>query len=133
MLIYDHISAAFVTLCGIGLLSNIPLDVILPASYFGFGILWTVNGFTKIPLTAHYSLNDYGGEGMLTNPLFIKTNRILTLCWGILYLLMTVWTAVLMGLGVEWIGTLNSLLPIAMSFFTLWFQKWYPAKVARGD
>ena len=34
--------------------------------------------------------------------------------------------------GAVWIATLNSLLPMAMSFFTLWFQKWYPAYVARG-
>lgn len=132
MLTFDHISVACVTLCSMGLLMDIPLTIILPVSYLGFGILWTVNGFTKIPLTAHYSLNDYGGEGMLQNPLFIKTNRILTLCWGFLYLLMTLWTAVLMGFGAEWIGTLNSLLPMGMSFFTIWFQKWYPAHIARG-
>ena len=69
---------------------------------------------------------------MLSNPLFIKTNRILTLCWGILYLVMTLWTLSLMGWGITWVGTLNSLLPLGMSIFTVWFQKWYPAKVARG-
>lgn len=132
MLVYDHISAAAVTLCSVALLCDVSVQIVLPVSYLGFGLLWTVNGFTKIPLTAHYSLNDYGGEGMLGNPLFIKTNRILTLCWGILYLLMTLWTSVLMGLGVEWIGTVNSVLPMLMSFFTIWFQRWYPAKVARG-
>ena len=132
MLVYDHISAAFVTLCGIALLTELPMAAVLPASHLSFGLLWTVTGFGKIPLTANYSANDYGGEGMLDNPLFIKTNRILTLCWGILYLLMTFWTVLLMGLGISWIGTLNSLIPMAMSFFTVWFQKWYPAKVARG-
>lgn len=130
---FDHISALAVTLCGILLLTDVALTVVLPLSYFLFGLLWTVTGFLKIPLTAHYSLNDYGGEGMLSNPLFLKTNRILTLCWGILYLLMTLWTVVLMGFGCHWIGTVNSLLPMGMSFFTVWFQKWYPAKVARGD
>ena len=99
----------------------------------GFGLLWTLNGFTKLPLTAHYSLNDYGGEGMLSNPLFLKTNRILTLGWGILYMAMTVWTAVMFRFGVSWIGTLNALLPAAMSIFTVWVQKWYPAHVARGN
>ena len=131
-LIFDHISAACVSLCSIGILLDVPMQIVLPVSYLGFGALWTVGGFMRIPLTAHYSLNDYGGENMLSNPLFIKTNRILTLCWGILYLLMTLWTIVLMAAGIQWIGTLNSLLPMAMSFFTVWFQKWYPAKVARG-
>lgn len=133
MLVFDHISSAAVTLCSLLLILGIPMQIVLPVSYFGFGILWTVNGFTHLPLTAHYSANDYGGEGMLTNPLFIQTNRILTLCWGILYLLMTIWTAVLLRNDAEWVATLNSILPLAMSFFTIWFQKWYPAKVARGN
>lgn len=131
-LIFDHISAAAVTILCLLLLIGVPVGIILPVSYLAFGILWTVGGFAKIPLTAHYSLNDYGGESMLHNPLFIKTNRILTLCWGILYLLMTLWTVFLLHLGMNWVGTVNSLLPMLMSFFTIWFQRWYPAKVARG-
>lgn len=133
MLIFDHISVACVTLCSLLLLVGVSLNLVLPLSYLGFGILWAGNGITKIPLTAHYSLNDYGGEGMLTNPLFMKTNRILTLCWGILYLLMPVWTVVLLGIGFEWVRTVNSILPAVMSVFTIWFQKWYPAWVARGN
>lgn len=132
MLVYDHISAAAVTVLSSLLLLDAPMGVVLPLSYLGFGLLWTVNGFGKIPLTAHYSLNDYGGEAMLSNSLFLKTNRILTLCWGLLYLAMTVWTVVLLSMGLEWIGTVNSILPALMSIFTVWFQKWYPAKVARG-
>jgi len=133
MLIFDQISAAFISLLSVALLVDIPVQTLLPISYLGFGVLWTVNGFTKIPLTAHYSVNSYGGEEMLTNPLFLKTNRILTLCWGVLYLLMTLWTALLLRTGAEWIATANSLLPLGMSFFTIWFQKWYPAHVARGN
>lgn len=132
LLVFDHISAAFVSLCALAALLGMPMVWVLPASYLGFGLLWTVMGFGKIPLTAHYSLNDYGGENMLSNPLFLKTNRILTLCWGILYLAMTVWTLVLLRSGAGLIATLNSLLPMGMSLFTLWFQKWYPAYVARG-
>lgn len=132
LLIFDRIGAACVGLCSLELLAGAPMDWVLPASYLGFGLLWTVNGFTRIPLTAHYSLNDYGGEGILSNPLFLKTNRILTLCWGILYLAMTLWTVALLRLGLDWIGTLNSLLPMGLSFFTVWFQRWYPAHVARG-
>ena len=132
MLLFDRISTALVCLCSLGILSGIGMRMMLPVSYFGFGLLWTINGFTKIPLTAHYSLNDYGGEAMLDNPLFLKTNRVLTLCWGILYLAMTAWTFVLMAHGAEWVATVNSLLPMALSIFTIWFQKWYPAHVARG-
>lgn len=132
MLIYDHISAAAVSALSVLLVIGLPLKLILPLSYLGFGLLWTINGLRKIPLTAHYSLNDYGGENMLTNSLFLKTNRILTLCWGVLYLAMTVWSFVLMSVGVEWVATVNSILPAVLGVFTVWFQKWYPAKVARG-
>lgn len=132
MILFDHLSAVGAALCSILLLTDVNLALVLPLSYLGFGVLWTVGGFLKIPLTAHYSLNDYGGEGMLDNPLFIRTNRILTLCWGILYLAMTVWSYFLLGAGVQWIGTVNSLLPAVMGIFTVWFQKWYPAHFARG-
>lgn len=132
LLAFDRLSAAAVTLLSMMALLGVPLSVLLPISYFGFGLLWTVNGFTRIPLTAHYSQNDYGGEGMLTNPLFLKTNRILTLCWGILYLAMTLWTVILLSAGAAWVSTVNSILPGILSIFTIWFQRWYPAKVARG-
>lgn len=131
-IIFDNLSAIGVTLCSILLLTDVDLATVLPLSYLGFGIMWTVGGFLKIPLTAYYSQNDYGGEGMLQNPLFIRTNRILTLCWGILYLAMTVTTFILLRGGAGWIGTVNSVMPAVMGIFTLWFQKWYPAHYARG-
>ena len=96
--------------------------------------MWTVSCFLKIPLTAHYSMNDYNGEEALENPLFMKTNRILTLCWGVLYLLTPIWTYFIMGTAVgAWVGAINSVLPALMGLFTAWFQKWYPAKIARGS
>ena len=79
-------------------------------------------------------MNDYGMEAALNNPLFVKTNRILTFYWGVLYLLTPVWTYFLMGSSVaSFTGAINSVLPLLMGIFTGWFQKWYPAKVARGD
>ncbi len=79
-------------------------------------------------------MNDYNGEDALKNPLFMKTNRILTLAWGILYLLTPVWTYLLMGTGLKpYTGAINSIMPIFMGIFTVWFQKWYPRKVAGGN
>lgn len=131
-IIFDHLSAAAVSLCAVLLILEVPLSLVLPVSYLCFGLMWTINGVTKVPLTAHYSINDYG-SGMMENSLFIKTNRILTLCWGILYLMMTVWTYVLLRMGADWISTVNSVLPMLLGLFTVWFQKWYPAHVARGS
>lgn len=132
--VYDHFSAVLVTGCAMILLAGAQQQIVLPLSYLCFGLMWTLSCFTKIPLTAHYSLNDYNGEEALKNPLFMKTNRILTACWGVLYLLTPIWTFFLMGTPVSsWTGAINSILPMLMGLFTGWFQKWYPAKVARGN
>lgn len=131
--IYDVLTGPLVAGCAAALLLGIPQRIVVPVSYLCFGLMWTVSAFRKIPLTAHYSMNDYNGEEALKNSLFMKTNRILTACWGVLYLLMPIWTWFLMGTALgSWTGAINSVLPMLMGIFTAWFQKWYPAKVARG-
>lgn len=131
--IFDTLSTLLVSLCAGLLLLGVEGRIVVPLSYLCFGLMWSASCLCRIPLTAHYSLNDYGGEGMLSNPLFLKTNRILTACWGVLYLLTPVWTYFLMGTAVSsWTGAVNSVLPMAMGWFTAWFQKWYPEKIARG-
>ncbi len=131
--LYDVLSGALVGGLSMAVLLGAPLRMIMPLSYLTFGVMWTVTCFGKMPLTAHYSMNQYNGEDALLNPLFIKTNRILTLMWGILYLLTSVWTCFLMGAHMKtYIVAVNSIVPIFMGIFTVWFQKWYPARVARG-
>lgn len=131
--VYDVLSGGLVTCFSAALLLGAPVRLTLPLSYLSFGVMWTVSCFGRIPLTAYYSLNDYGGESALSNVLFIRTNRILTLAWGVLYLLTPIWTYFILGTGIGgWIGAVNSILPLLMGGFTVWFQKWYPAKVARG-
>ena len=95
--------------------------------------MWSISCLHKVPLTAYYSANDYNGESAFHNPLFIKTNRILTLMWGMLYILTSIMTFFVMKTGFSaYLGIINNILPIFMGIFTGWFQKWYPAKVARG-
>lgn len=131
--LYDVLTGALVTGFSIAILSGVSAGLILPLSYFAFGAMWLSSCLGKIPLTAHYSKNGYGGEDALQNPLFMKTNRILTMLWGILYLFTTVFTWFLMRTSFSsYTGLINSVLPIFMGIFTAWFQKWYPAKVARG-
>ncbi len=132
--IYDILSGTLVTGLSIAVLMGGPVRLLIPLSYLAFGVMWTMTCLVKIPLTANYSMNGYGGEEALKNPLFIKTNRILTFIWGILYLLTPIWTYFIMGTQIGYLtGAVNSVLPAFMGLFTLWFQKWYPAKVARGD
>lgn len=132
--VYDVLSGALVTGFSIVMLAGVSEKLMLPVSYLAFGVMWLVSCFGKvIPLTAHYSLNSYGGEDALKNALFVKTNRILTMLWGILYLVTAVFSWFLMRSPVSRLaGLINSVLPALMGIFTAWFQRWYPARVARG-
>ena len=128
------LSGVLVTVFSIAAIMGISGRIVVPLSYLSFGIMWTATCFGKIPLTAHYSMNHYNGEDALKNPLFIKTNWILTLLWGILYLITPVWTYLILGTDIAPLtGAVNSILPIFMGIFTVWFQKWYPAKLAKGE
>ena len=131
--VYDCLTGVLTAGCSMVLLAGAPARAVIPLSYFIFGAMWTVSCFLKIPLTAHYSMNGYDGEKALENPLFMKTNRILTFLWGILYLITPVWTYAIMGTEAGYlVGAVNAVCPIVLGIFTGWFQKWYPAKVARG-
>jgi hypothetical protein len=126
--VYDILSGVLVTGLGIAVLLDVSVRWMLPVSYFLFGGMWCMSCLFKIPLTAHYSMNDYNGEEALLNPIFMKTNRILTLMWGVLYLLIGVGCLVTTGFAV-----VSYIAPALMGIFTVWFQRWYPAKVARGN
>ena len=132
---YDIVTNVLVTGISIAMLAGASEKWMLPLSYFSFGSMWLASCIGKgVPLTAHYSMNGYGGEEALKNTLFLKTNRILTILWGILYLLTSVFTWFLIRTSVSSLtGLINSVLPVFMGIFTVWFQKWYPAKVAAGS
>lgn len=127
------VGALSLAACGLVLYGNADMALLICLSYLMFGLMWTLSCLRPIPLTAHYSKTGYGGDEAYQNPLFIRTNRILTLCWGVLYLLTPIWTYFLMQTSLlSYTGLINSVCPAAMGVFTAWFQKWYPAKVARG-
>ena len=131
--LYDQISALGVGACSVALLAGAPPILMIPASYLLFGLIWTLSCFTKVPLTAHYSKNSYNGDAALRNPIFMRTNRILTAAWGILYLVTPIWTYFIMQTdAASLVGAINSVLPALMGAFTAWFQKWYPRHIARG-
>ena len=132
--VYDVVSSALVSVFSMLLLVNLPAVIVMPLSYLAFGIMWSMSACLKVPLSAEYSMNDYGGDNALQNPMFIKTNRILTAAWGILYLITPVWTYFIMRTSAgNYTGIINSILPAIMGIFTVWFQKWYPRKIARGN
>lgn len=131
--LYDQVSGLGVGACSVALLAGASPILVIPVSYLLFGLMWTVSCFLKVSLTAHYSKNSYNGEAALRNPIFMRTNRILTAAWGALYLVTPIWTYFIMQTdAASYVGAINSVLPALMGVFTAWFQKWYPRHIARG-
>lgn len=131
--VYDKISIVAVSSLSVLALLRVNSTLIICLSYLLFGLMWLLSCSAKIPLTAYYSSNNYNGDEAFTNPLFIKTNKILTLAWGMLYLIIATYSYLLMeSVLSSYTGLINSLAPALMGLFTEWFAKWYPAKIARG-
>lgn len=131
--IYEQVSIPLVISLCLAVLLHVDIRIIIPLSYLFFGLLWVIGAFPAIPLTAHYSAAKYGTDSAFANPLFIHTNRILTAVWGGLYLITPVWTYVFMGTQfAPYIGLVNTVIPLLLGIFTMWFQAWYPARWARG-
>ena len=131
--IYDDISCLCVSVFSLLALLRFDMQIVVPLAYLCFGVLWLLSCATPVPLTAHYSKENYNGDDALKNPLFLKTNRILTVCWGVLYLVTPIWTYFIMGSSMPYLTALaNTICPAILGVFTNWFQKWYPARIARG-
>ena len=131
--IWDQLSMAAVALLSAA--ANITGNGALPTNigYLVFGLFWLLSCLTKEPLCATYVKYNYGGESAHQNPLFMKTNYILAAAWGVLYVLTAIWTFLLKKAGFGNVLILvNNLIPILMGLFTAWFEKWYPARMARG-
>lgn len=132
MVIYEQISIPLVTGLGLAALFGADTRMLAALSYLLFGLMWVAGALAKVPLSAHYSAANYGGDSAFSNRLFLRTNRILTAIWGGLYILTPIWTYALMGTPLApYTGLINSVLPALMGFFTAWFQEWYPPYYAR--
>ncbi|GHU27128.1 hypothetical protein FACS1894164_19050 [Spirochaetia bacterium] len=125
---YDTISSFSVIALSIATLF-LPLHLVLAVSYGIFAALWLVSSLcTKMPLSAWYVAKNYGNEAVYDNPLFIRTNKIIDIGWGIIYAV----CCLLMATGFYMYAILvNTVGTTAMGIFTIWFQKWYPAYYAR--
>jgi hypothetical protein len=126
--LYDAIGSFSVIVLSIASL-YLPLRLVLAASYGVFAALWLVSSLcTKMPLSAWYVAKNYGNEAAYGNPLFIRTNKIIDIGWGIVYAV----CCLLMAAGFYMYAVLvNTAGTIGMGLFTLWFQRWYPAHYAR--
>ncbi len=121
--VFEGVTALAVAGLSLLALYGVSVTLLLPLSYLLFGLMWMVTVFCPLPLSAYYSINSYRGEQEWANPLFLRTNRILSACWGVLYLLTPIWTYFLLLAPIApWAGAINSLLPALLGVFTAWFQ-----------
>ncbi|MGI9861519.1 NAD(P)H-dependent oxidoreductase [Moorella naiadis] len=129
----DNATAIYFLVTGLLALAGQTLPV-ATADFSGnlfLGATWLATLATEEPLTAAYSRWNYPA-GLGSNPLFLRTNAIITAVWGEAFLFMA-----LMALGITLIPTQKSLgivlryLPMVLAgIFTAWFPNWYPAHVA---
>ena len=131
--IYDGFTGLLVAAFALAALQGADLRWLIPLSYLAFGLLWLLSCLTPIPLSAHYSKEKYHGDAAYQNPVFMRTNLILTRAWGLLYAVSAGGTyAILRSAVPELAALINTLCPLLLGLFTLWFEKAYPAKIARG-
>jgi hypothetical protein len=126
--VYDTISSFSVVALSIASL-YLPLRLVMAVSYGIFAAMWLLSSLcTKMPLSAWYVAKNYGSAVAYDNPLYIKTNKIIDIGWGITYVI----CCLLMAVGFYKFALLvNAVGTAAMGIFTAWFQKWYPAYYAR--
>ena len=129
--VYDRISLAAAALLAVFAAISGLTALAVQLGYLGFGLLWLGSCLTKEPLCAAYVKYGYGGDDALENPIFMKTNVILAVCWGVLYVLLGA-ASLIFALSGGTFVLLSQLAPLLMGAFTVWFEKWYPARVARG-
>lgn len=131
--IYDVITITTVGALSAGILIWGFVDYWIALAYLGFGLMWLLSCFSKEPLCAAYVKYNYNGDDALNNPIFMKANYILAAGWGALYIVISVMTFILYKYDLRVVSlVMNNLAPIVMGIFTVWFEKWYPARVAAG-
>ena len=133
LIIWDQLSMAAVAILSAAANMTGNGDIPTNIGYLIYGLFWLLSCLTKEPLCAAYVKYNYGGERAHQNPLFMKTNGILAMAWGALYVMTAIWTFLLRKAGLGNVLLLvNNLIPVWMGLFTVWFEKWYPAWMAGG-
>lgn len=123
MTIFDYISISSVLIMCLLSIVGIDSHLLVSTSYLIFGLMWLMTIFLKVPITAYYSMNNYGYKTALKNLLFLRTNRVLSACWGVLYILIAIQSYFSLPL---WMNNFDIFSVIFMGIFTIWFIKWYP-------
>ncbi|MDR1249550.1 MAG: SCP2 sterol-binding domain-containing protein [Treponema sp.] len=130
--VYDTISIFCVVVLSVLTLIGFNLPFLVTFSYGLFGLLWLLSTGTRIPLSAWYSSNKYGGDAAFNNPLFLLTNKIISIGWAGIYLISCIWVwAIMHSYYYQLAGLVNMVCPLIMGIFTAFFSKRFPAYYAR--
>jgi putative sterol carrier protein len=129
--VYDAISVFCVVVLRVLTLIDFNLPLLVTFSYRLFGLLWIFSTGTRIPLSAWYSANKYGGDAAFNNPLFLLTNRIISIGWGGIYIVSCAWVwAIMHSYYYQLVGLVNMVCPLLMGVFTAFFSKHFLAYYA---
>jgi putative sterol carrier protein len=130
--VYDAISVFCVAVLSVLTIAELYLPLLVTFSYGLFGLLWVFSAGTRIPLSAWYSSDKYGGDAAFNNQLFLLTNRIISIGWGGMYIVSCAWVWVIMhSYYYQLTGLVNMVCPLLMGIFTAFFSKHFPAYYAR--
>jgi putative sterol carrier protein len=130
--VYDSVSVFCVVALSVLTLVDFNLPVIVTFSYGLFGLLWISSAWMRIPLSAWYASNKHGGDAAFNNPLFLLTNKIISIGWGGIYIVSCVWIwAIMHSCYYQLAGLVNMACPLLMGIFTAIFSKRFPAFYAR--
>jgi putative sterol carrier protein len=90
------------------------------------------------PFTYDYAKEDWD-EAFWDNPIFVRTNQIITVLWGVIFTAQALIGGAAMATGLEGTARIilvavipRSLLAIGI-FFSVWFPRWYPQRVAARE
>ncbi|WP_018247977.1 NAD(P)H-dependent oxidoreductase [Orenia marismortui] len=109
------------------LLSNIGIEL----NYFAVASIWGLSVLFNTALTSDYSKYDYE-EDLEDNPIFIKTNDILTLFWALMFVGQGVAMIILKNYSYLKYSPLLYILILVAIKFTNYFSKKYPEYIAKG-
>lgn len=128
---YDTLALVVVLGLCAAYLFGVSYEIVFTLSLLAFGLLWLYSCLPgRIPLCAWYSSGGFGQEDAFKNPIFMKTNWIIALGWGISYLVISLAAWVFLQNGqIEPARICSYVIPALMGIFTAWFQRWYPRHI----
>lgn len=134
LVFFDKITLLYFSLLTI---VTIPQKILLsqtiigPMTYFVLMGIFLLSVFKTVPLTADYT-RFLVGRNALRDTLFIRTNRIITIVWGLICFFQGVLTILLNNTGLAGYAALIPVfLWIPSVLFSIWFIKWYPVNLAK--